>query len=888
MPRVPIWRRYLRFFGSDIPADVGDELGFHLESKIDELVAQGWAAEEARLEAHRQFGDLGAIRETCEAAAQRQETHMKHANRFAALFLDVKYGVIQLRHSPGTTLLALIALGIGIGAVTAVFGIVYAVVLRPLPFPAAEQLVSVWSERGGIDDEVTPRNFDAWRREAHSFRQLGAIEPTTFTLSEAGDPVQVPGAFASAVFLQVWGVSPELGRTFTPEEDRQPRLHLVVLSHRLWRDRFASDRGILGTEIHLNREPYTVIGVMPASFSVRPGSEQAWVPLALSGQEMNWTGGILHVVGRLRPGVTVQQAQAEMNVLARDLATRYPEMNRGRGIRVEDYGSTVAGDFKSRLFLLLAAVGLVLLIACGNVANLLLARSAGRAQELAVRAALGASRFRIMRQLLTESMLAGLAGAGLGLALAQLLITIARRLGHDAMPRLDQAGIDGAVFCFAVGLGLASTLLAGLLPALRAAPVDIQKVLRQGGRSATGLAPDRARSVYIAFEVALALVLLVTAGLLIRSAAAAAHTQLGFSAKHVVAGRTALPPHLYSDGVQVVSAYQRILRELRSQPGVASAALTSKMPLSVSTVGLVLKQSSVSSPLKQDLAVELRVVSDRYLSTLGIPLLAGREFDTRDRAGLAQSILVSSGLARHLWPNASAVGQSMRVPEMQSRADAWQVVGVVADVRDNGPMSPPPAVVYVPFTQLSTNPWHWIEQSLYLVARTHSDAINFAGILKKPLADVDPELPLSDIRTMDERVAEAQSTADFYTLVLSILGACGLLLTIAGVYGVVWYFVNRQRAEIGVRLALGSSRAGVVLLVIGQGMRPVLAGTGLGLAATLLTTRWLASQLYGVSATDPLTLAAVTLTLLLAAAFACYLPARAAAQLDPMQALRSD
>lgn len=813
---------------------------------------------------------------------------MKNGGGFSAFYQDVKSGAVQLRKSLGTTLLALIALGIGMGVVTAVFSILYAVVLRPLPFPAADRLISVWSVRGGVDNVVTPRNFEAWRRQAHCFTRLGAVQATTFTLSQGGSAAQIPGGFVSAGFLQVFGMSPELGRTFTPEEDRPPRLHLVVLSHRLWQQQFGADRQILGTQVHLNREAFTVIGVMPSSFSIRPGSEEAWVPLALSGQEMNWTGGVLNVVGRLRAGVTLKQAQAEMNVMARNLEMLYPEMNRDRGIRVRDYAADIVGDYKSRLFILLGAVGFVLLIACANVANLLLARSAGRAQELALRAALGATRSRVIRQLLTESMLVGLLGAALGLGLAQFLITIVGKLGLDAIPRLDQASVNGQVFFFAVGLGLVSTLLAGLLPAVRAAQVDIQRVLRQGGRSATGLARDRARNFYIAGEVALALILLVSAGLLIRTAIAAEHIQPGYSPGRVVSGRTALPPHLYSNSKQVIGAYERILRSLRGQPGVVSAALSSKVPLSNSTVGLVLKQSSVTSLLKQDFSTELHYVSDGYLSTMQIPLLAGREFALHDRADSAQVVLVSNGVARHLWPNSRAVGQMIRIPELEGRVEGWQVIGVVADVRANGPMSAPPPVIYIPFAQVSTNPWHWIEQSLYLVARTRSDGLSMSGLLKKPLMDFDPELPLGDVRTMDQRLTRSAVITHFYTLVLTMLGGCGLLLTVAGIYGVVSYFVKRQRAEIGVRLALGSSRAGVLIFVIRQGMSPVLAGIGIGLVGTFATTRLLATQLYGVGTADPLTLATVTLALMAVAALACYIPAREAAKVDPMVALRSE
>ena len=888
MRKVPLWRRYLRFFGPDVAADVGDELQFHFECKLAELKKQGWPAEQARTEALRQFGDIGAVRRACESVATKREKQMRIIRTLAALCQDLKYGVTQLRRSPGTTFLALLTLAFGMGAVSAAFSVVYAVVLRPLPFPAPGQLVSVWSVRQGVDDVVTPKNFDSWRRQAHSFRRIGAIQPTTFALSNAGTATQIPGGFASAGYFSVFGLSPELGRTFTADEDRAPRLHIAILSHRLWQERFNGDRGILGKSIRLNREAFTVIGVLPPAFSVRPDAEQIWVPLALSLREMKWTGGVLQVVGRLRGGLSLKQAQAEMDVLARSLEALYPNMNLNRGIRVRDYADDLVGDYRSRLFILLGAVGFVLLIACANVANLLLAKTAGRKQELAVRAAIGATRARVIRQLLTESLIIGLAGASLGLCLAQILLHVVTKLNLGSIPRLDQAGFNVPVFLFAACSAFLSTICAGLLPAVRAAQIDIQLVLRQGGRGAPGLARDPARSAFIVAEVALSLVLLVSASLLIRTAIAEQKVRPGFSPNGVVSGRTALPSTLYRNAKDVARAYEKVLQILREQSGVVSAALTSKVPLSLGTVGLSLKQNSVAAPLKQDVATELHYISDGYLATMRIPLMKGREFTPHDRAGSKQVILVSASLASRLWPGRKTLDEIIRIPELEGPSDSWQVVGVVADVQANGLLREAPPVIYIPLEQVTTNPWHWIEQSLYLVARTRTEAISVSGLLRRSLNSVDPELPLGDIKTMDQRLARSVLLARFYTLVLTLLGVCGLLLTTVGVYGVVAYFVSRQRAAIGVRLALGSSPTGVLLLVIRQGMRPVLLGVTVGLLTSLVTTRLLASQLYGVSATDPVTLLGVTAILVLVAAFACFLPARQAARVDPMVALRNE
>lgn len=888
MAHTPLWRRYLRFFGANVEADVDDELRFHLDAKVDELIAQGWPRERARAEARRAFGDIAAVRQTCQGLGKQSEERMRKTEYFVGWRQDVTYGLRQLGKRWATTLLALLTLGIGIGAVAAVFSLLHAVVLRPLPFREPNQIVSLWSTRQGRNDVVTPRNFDSWRRGAHSFRQLAALRRITFTVSEGGKATQIPGGEATSDFFSLFGVSPVFGRTFTTEEDRPPRLNLVVLSHRLWHERFAEDQGILGRQIRLNRESYTVIGVMPARFDLRPEGEQLWIPLALSGQEMNWTGGVLYVFGRLRPNVTLRQAQAEMAVMARVLQARYPDMNRARDISVHGFSSDLVGDYRQQFLILLAAVGSVFLIACANVANLLLARGAGRSRELTIRSALGATRSRIVRQLLIESLLLALAGAALGLLVTGGAIRIAKLAGGAVVPRLSEASVDGSVLVVVLALTFICTLFCGMLPALRAAQVDLQSGLGQGGRSSAGLVRDPARSAYITAEVGFALVLLVAAGLLIRTAIAAQNVQPGFVPDGVVTARTALPTTVYKTANQVVSAYERILDGLAGHAGVRSAALTSKVPLGTSGAGLVLKPNAVIPPLKNELSTELQYISPGYFTTMGIALVRGREFNAHDRAGSAQVAVVNQALARRLWPGQDPVGQLLRLPEFDTGSPRRKVIGVVADVHGDGLMMPPPTVLYVPFAQVPINPWQWTEQSLYLVARMQPGTLADSELLEFALKTVDSQLPLGDIRTMNQRLAQSVSAARFYTLLLTILGLCGLVLTGAGIYGVVAYFVNRQRAEIGVRVALGATRATVLMFVVRQGMRPVLVGIGFGVVASFVTSRALASQLYGVGSMDPITFVAVACLLFAVAILACYVPARQAARVDPMVALRTE
>ncbi len=563
--------------------------------------------------------------------------------------------------------------------------------------------------------------------------------------------MQVPAGFVTADYFASFGVSPLIGRIFSAEEDRPPRAHVVVLSHRLWQTRFGGDPSIAGQVVRLNREDYTVIGVMPAQFDLRPEGEQIWAPLALSGQEMNWMGGVLSVTGRLKPGVTLSQPKAEMNVLARNLEARYPEMNRGRGIRVRELATDLAGDYRQRLWVLLGAVGFVLLIACANVANLLLAQGAGRTQELAVRAALGANRARLIRQLLTESLLLAGAGTGLGMLLASGGLAIFRSLAARAIPRAGEAAVNEPVVLLALILAVASTVLCGLLPAWRAARVDLEAVLRQGGRGAAGLVRDRARSFYLAAEVALTLVLLAGAGLLIRTAIAAALVEPGFAPANVITARTALPSNTYRSAAEIGRTYERIWDALAAQPGVEAAALASKVPLGTSGTGLLLQPAEVAPPLKLELSTELRYVSPAYFATLQIPVEDGREFTRQDRTGGRQVAIVNQTLAAKLWPGERAVGQPLRLPELDTGEAVWEVVGVVGDSRDNGLMAEAPPVLYIPFLQVATNPWHWAENSLYLAARTRA-GISGAAAIKAALRSVDAALPVGDARTMDDRL----------------------------------------------------------------------------------------------------------------------------------------
>jgi putative ABC transport system permease protein len=862
------------------PSDFTAEIEAHLQLETDRLRAEGLTEDEARLTARRAFGNITRATERFyESGRWLGWDHLRQ---------DLWFAWRMLRRNPGFAAAAMLTLALGIGVNTAIFSVVYAVLLHPLPFPQPQRIITVWSTRQGSDDVVTPRNFDAWQRESRSFSMMAAYESVGFNLSEGDHTVRIPGSLASSSLFAVFGVPPLLGRTFTAKEDMPGGPDVVVLSHRLWQEQFGSDPHILGRELHLNERAYTVIGVMPASYDLLSGSGEMWTPLRLNGAMMGWMGGMLNVVGRLKRSVSLRQARAEMDVLARNLAARYPQMNRGRGVRLAPLAANLVGDYRQRLTILFCAAALVLLIACTNVANLLLARGMARMKELAVRAALGASPKRILRQLLTETLLISLGAAAASLAIAQEGIQAVMALSPASVPRIREASINSVALAFALALALLCTLVAGGLPAWRLVRAELLKLLQQAGRGVTGFAGDKLRNAYVTFEVALTLVLVTAAGLLVRTAIGTLYVDPGFVASGVLTARTALPQARYKNAAQVSRVYERILDEMKDTPGVTAAALTSKAPLGSSSMGLLLKPGAVALPMKEDLATELRYVSPEYFFTLRIPLLQGRQFTARDRMGTAQVAMVNEALAKLLWPGKDPIGQWIRIPEIDTGGPVWEVVGLAGDTRDNGLLAAAPPALYIPYSQTSTNAWHWTQQSLYMVARTRSNPVALARPLERAVHSVDSQLPFSNVATLAQRLAESTATLRLYADLLTCLGICGLFLASMGIYAVLAYFVCRRMAEIGIRAALGATPGRLLLWLVWQGMRPVFTGIGLGLLASLAAAPLLAGQLYGVSGSDPMTLAIVTFVVASVATAACCLPALRAIRMDITSALRAE
>jgi putative ABC transport system permease protein len=882
------WRRYLRFFGPDLDADVADEMRFHIDTKIEELREAGWPPERARAEAFRQFGNVTRYQASCVEIDKEYSKRMHRAEYLSGWKQDIANAFRQLRKSIGFTTAAAVTLAVGIGAVTSIFSVIYAVVLRPLPFPEPDRIVTVWSTREEKDDVVIPRNFAAWKEQARSFTLFAAVYRQSFTVTDATESTQVPGGKVSVDFFRVFGVTAAIGRTFMAEEDRPGGARVAVLSHRLWRQLFGRDRNVVGREIHLNRVPHTVIGVMPQSFDLRPDAEQVWIPLGLRHEAMNWVGGVLYVYGRLQPHIQLLQAQAEMDILSRNLEMRYPELNKGRRTRVARFSDDLIGDYRKRLTVLLASVVFVLFIACSNVANLLLARGTARAKELAIRSALGATSRRLFRQLLTESAVLALISVTLGIALSAAGIRVVQVFSPPSVPRLAEASLNAPSIVFALILGLATTLAFGAIPAWRTLRLDLESRLKEAGRSGEPPARDWVRNGYIATEVGLALALLISAGLLIRSAIAAARQQPGFDTRNVLTARTALPRAQYPAAPEVIRAYERIVDEIATSPEVSTVSLSSKVPIGPGTMGVGLRPEAITSgALRSELSPDLHYIGSDYAEALGIPIRAGREFVDRDRMGSRQVILVNETLSRILWPGQTAVGKTIRIPELNQSQPLWEVVGVLGDVKERGMMQPPPSVLYVPFRQVETNPWQWTQRSVYLIVKTRVPPLSFTERLRQAVRSVDPQLPVGDMQSMEELLRVSVSTARLYTVLLTALGATGLLLTAIGIYSVVAYFVTQRRTEIALRVALGASPGRVLLLVVKEGMKPVVIGLVAGVLLASGFNRLLATQLYTVQATDPSTGIAVIGLLAVVAALASFLPALRAVRIEPMSALRN-
>ena len=853
------------------------ELRYHVERQTAEYVAAGMSPEEARRAALREFGGVGSAAEQCREA--------RGVRPLEDLRQDIVFGARVLRRSPVFSLAAVVTLALGIGANAAIFSITNAVVFRPLPFEEPGRLMTLWESSPKSEDSrniVSPANYLDWREQARSFEEMGAYTEDFFNISEdASSPERVAAATAMPSMFQALGVRPALGRLFLHEEGERGASRVVLLSHGLWRRRFGGDPSVVGRTIKVNGSNVSVVGVLPPDFIIAPRRYEIYANMTLSDQQrVNRRGRYLTVLARLRPGVTEEQARAEMRAIGTRLSAQHPEENAGRIATVYPLGSWITGGTRTALLLLLGAVSFTLLIACANVANLLLGQAAARRKEMAVRAALGAGRLRLVRQMLTESLMLALAGGLFGLLLAKWGMGLLISLSPANLPRVEQAGLDWRVLGFTLLVSTLTGLAFGLIPALQASRVDLSNGLRDGGRSTADSRRSLVRSALVVTEVALSLVLLVGAGLLVKSFIRLSEVELGFDPERVVAADISLP-YSYNTPEKRVGFYQQLLTRVGALPGVSSAAVSQSVPLSGEEHGvqfMVVGREAGPDGGGRYGSTYHRVSAD-YLKTFGVRLLKGRGLTEQDTAGAPPVALVNETLARRVFPGEDPLGKQLVIPHAPEHPR--EIVGVVSDTRYVTPDQEPVPQVYVSYLG---DPWHHMS----LTVRATGEPEALVASLRAEAAALDRDVPLANVKTMEQYVADSVSPQRFSALLLTVFAVAALLLAAAGVYGVLSSSVTQRTHEIGIRIALGAQGRDVLRLVVGQGMRLALLGLGLGLAGAFALTRLMESLLYGVGAGDPSVFALVSAVLAATALVACYLPARRATKVDPTVALRHE
>jgi putative ABC transport system permease protein len=799
------------------------------------------------------------------------------------LIKDIRYGVRGLIKRPGFTAIAVITLALGIGANTAIFSVVNAVLLRPLPFDDPERIVWVWDTLPQLGTAPTSLpDFLGWKEQNRSFEHLAAFLSGNMFLDAGGGTEETRVGLVTPELFSVFHLSPILGRTFTNEETLPGRFRVAVLSHSMWQNRFGSDPNVLGRTIQLSGAAYTIIGVMPAGFSY-PDRAQLWRPLVIDPARLDPGPHYLNVVGRLKPAVTLAQAQADMSPIAARLSEQYREKNAGHGIKLERLTKVVVGDVSLALYVLLGAVGFVLLIACANLANLMLARVGARQKEIAVRTALGASRLRIVRQLLTESIMLAVVGGAAGLLLAIWAVSWIVSLSADTIPRVHEISVDPRVAVFTLVVSVATGVLFGLAPALQVSRPDLTDALKESGRSTAGLRRNRLRSALVVSEVALSLVLLVGAGLMIRSFAKLNHVDPGVKVDQVMTLGVTLLRSKYPEDEQVAQLYSQILERAAAVPGVASVAAISDLPLTGSnTTDSFTIEGRPPIAKEAEPSTVYHVITPRYFESMGIPLLSGRDVAHTDTKQSPNVVVINDVFARRHFAGESPLGHRLKL-QGQER-DPLLIVGVVGNVRQLGLDEQPTPEVFVPFLQdpLSTT----YPRSMMIVARTKSDPGAIVGSLRAALASVDKSLPVYAVKPMTEYLHDSLSRRRFNLILLSIFSCVALALAAIGIYGVISYGVTQRTHEMGIRMALGARPRDVLQLVVRQAMILALAGVGIGLLASLALTRLIKGLLFSVSVTDPMTFVVISLLMTSIALLACLIPARRATKVDPLVALR--
>lgn len=798
---------------------------------------------------------------------------------------DLRFALRSLRRDRAFTLVAVLTLGLGIGASVSIFSVLHAVVLKPLPFPEASRLVDIATTFQAGPGAVSVGNYFLIRERARTFESVAARSSATFNLTEGGDPERVSGAHVTASYFDVLGLPPLLGRVFTEAEDQPGESPAALLSQGLFMRRFGGDPGIPGRSVLLSGRAHTVIGVMPREFGI-PGEEvEIWTPAAF-GPARSFDAHYLGVTARLKPGVTPEQMSADIAAIGAAAREAAPRDNEGRALTATSMLDRIVGGYQQRLYLLLGAVSLVFLIACVNVAGLLMARGASRQRELGVRAALGAAGFRIARQLMTETLVLCALGAIAGVALAAIALPALVAGGPADLPRLAEARLDGVSIVAAIVVAFLAALIAGLAPALRESRTGLAFALARGSRGSIGGVGDRLRGAFVALELALALMLLMGAGLLIRSGHNLDRVAPGFDPGQVLTARIALPALDYPGEDRPAAAVARMVASLETAPGVHRAAASTRPPL-IGDVNYGLRIEGRAPTPRERINARMQLVTPGYLETMSVPVREGRGFGPDDRQGAPRVMIVNETLARRAWPGESALGKRIACCEGSDAEPAWkEIVGVVADTRARGIAAPPLPEFYLPMDQAPRRAFDANGRSITLVARaTGGNPGALAPHFRDAVRSVDASVPLYDVATMASRVAASTAVARFNRLLLSCLGFAGLALAAIGVYGVVAYLVGQRTREISVRMAIGAMPADVILMVLRQSLGAIIVGVSVGAIGVFAQARAIDSVLFGVSGRDPSTLLAATGVLMICAFAASILPAWRASRIPPTRAL---
>ena len=810
------------------------------------------------------------------------------------LIQDLRYGLRLLARSPGFTAIALLTLTLGIGATAAIFSVVDTVLLRSLPYREPQRLVSVFEDVSGAGfprNTPAPGNYADCKAQTQIFEDAAATLQRVYNLTggpsgRSGDPEELQGAGVTHNLFSMLGTKPALGRVFLPEEDRPGAAHVALIGHGLWKRRFGGDRSLIGRDILLNGEKYTVVGVMPPGFSYPFKDTEIWSPIAFApGQLTNRGMHYLYVVARLRPGVTLAKANAELEVLGKRLARAYPETNREiQRFFAEPLHETYTRESRSGLIVLMAAVAFILLIACANIANLLLSRATGRQREIAVRTALGAGRVRIVRQMLTESALLAAGGGLLGILLADWCFNFLKNLIPEDLSQTVALALDLRVLGFAVAISLVSSFLFGMAPALQVSKLDLNDVLKEGGRGSAGSRRRIFRNLLVIGEVALSLMLLVGSGLLLESFSRLRGLDPGFRADHVLTVRLEVPGSKYGDFAKRSEFFERVLERVRALPGVKVAGFTSALPLTWDggTNGFTPEGIVLDPSFNYD--ANNRVVTPGYFEAMRIPLRRGRLFDKGDGQDAPLVAIINETLARRFWSNQDAIGKRFKFGTPEDKTSWRRIVGVVADVRQMRLNEPGRQEMYFPYWQAKEN---WMVPR-DLAIRTTADPLSLAGAVRQAVWSIDRDQPVSNMMTLDELLDHEVAERRVQAALLGSLAGLAMILACVGIYGVLSYLVTQRTQEIGIRVALGANAADVFRTVAGQGMALAAIGIGAGVGAALALSRLLASLLFGVQATDPITYAAAVAVFATVALLACYFPARRAARVDAMVALRHE